>query len=181
MARSWLVDGCGATAGRLWREICVTAAIEEKPMNGSSPPTLPAVAKTSGDYRCFKISPGDTNRLAILFDPIGDGVDFICTIEIFDVGGKTPPNTHPIGQEMFFILQGECIATADGRPVTLRAGDSLLVRPGNEHVIENTGTGKLYLLQLMVPNDDFAELIRRGTPATLDDEDLAVLRRARSL
>ena len=82
---------------------------------------------------------------------------------------------------MFFILQGECIATADGRTVTLHAGDSLLVRPGNEHVIENTGAGKLYLLQLMVPNDDFAELIRRGTPVTLDDEDLAVLRRVRSL
>ena len=150
-------------------------------MNGASPPRLPAVAKTGTDYRCYKISPGDSNRLAILFDPIGDGVDFICTVEIFDVGGKTPPNTHPVGQEMFFILQGECIATADGRAVTLRAGDSLLVRPGNEHVIENTGAGKLYLLQLMVPNDDFAELIRRGTPMTLDDEDLAVLSRVRSL
>jgi mannose-6-phosphate isomerase-like protein (cupin superfamily) len=137
----------------------------------------PAVARTSADYRCYKISPGDTNRLAIVFDPIGDGVDFICTVEIFEVGGKTPPNRHPVGQEMFFVLQGACIATAGDRTVALRAGDSLLVRPGHEHVIENTGAGKLYLLQVMVPNDDFAELIRRGTPMTLDDEDLAVLRR----
>ena len=136
-----------------------------------------AVAKTSRDYRCFKISPGDTNRLAIVFDPIGDQVDFICTVEIFDVGGKTPPNMHPIGQEMFFVLRGEGIARCDGRAMTLRAGDSLLVRPGAEHVIENTGAGRLYCLQVMVPDDDFAALIRNGIPATLDEEDLAVLRR----
>ena len=136
-----------------------------------------AVAKTSRDYRCFKISPGDTNRLAIVFDPVGDQTDFICTVEIFDVGGKTPPNMHPRGQEMFFILQGECIARCDGKAVPLGAGDSLLVRPGAEHVIENTGAGRLYCLQVMVPDDDFAALIRNGVPASLDAEDLAVLRR----
>ncbi len=137
-----------------------------------------AVARSAREYRCFRISPNDTNRLAIVFDPIGDGVDFICTVEIFDVGGKTPPNMHPVGQEMFFVLQGEGIARCDDRAVTLRAGDSLLVRPGAEHVIENTGPGRLYCLQVMVPNDEFAELIRNGTPAELDAEDLAVLRRA---
>jgi mannose-6-phosphate isomerase-like protein (cupin superfamily) len=136
-----------------------------------------ATARTSAEYRCYRISSGDTNRLAIVFDPIGDGVDFICTIEIFDVGGKTPPNMHPVGQEMFFVLQGEGVARCDGQAVTLRAGDSLLVKPGAEHVIENTGPGRLYCLQVMVPNDDFAELIRNGTPAALDAEDLAVLRR----
>jgi len=138
---------------------------------------IAAVARTPLDYRCFRISPGDSNRLAILFDPVGDGVDFVCTVEIFDVGGKTPPNSHAVGQEMFFVLEGEGIARCDGRTVALRAGDSLLVRPGVEHVIENTGPGRLYCLQVMVPNDGFAELIRRGAPAELDDADLAVLRR----
>ena len=136
-----------------------------------------AVARTAREYACFRISPGDSNRLAIVFDPVGDGVDFICTVEIFDVGGKTPPNRHPVGQEMFFVLQGEGVARCDGRAVALKAGDSLLVRAGAEHVIENTGARRLYCLQVMVPNDDFAELIRRGTPATLDAEDLAVLGR----
>ncbi len=136
-----------------------------------------AVAKTSRDYRCFRISPGDSNRLAIVFDPVGDQVDFICTVEIFDVGGKTPPNMHPRGQEMFFVLKGTGLARCDGKTVALAAGDSLLVRPGAQHVIENTGPGRLYCLQVMVPDDDFAALIRNGIPATLDAEDLAVLRR----
>jgi len=29
----------------------------------------------------------------------------------------------------------------------------------------------------MVPNEDFTELIRSGTPVDLDEEDIAVLRR----
>src|SRR3954471_16753711 len=139
-------------------------------------PHPPATARGLTTYRCYRISPGDTNRLAIVFDPIQDGVDFICTVEIFDVGGKTPPNSHPRGQEMFYILRGEGVASCAGKTVPLHAGDSLLVRPGAEHVIENTGAGRLYCLQVMVPNDDFAELIRRGTPVALDAEDIAVLR-----
>jgi len=35
-----------------------------------------------------------------------------------------------------------------------------------------------YTLCIMVPNEDFAELIRSGTPVELDEEDLAVLRPA---
>lgn len=59
--------------------------------------------------------------------------------------------------------------------VAIRAGDSLLVPPTGTHVIENTGTSRLYALCIMVPNEDFTELIRSGTPVDLDEEDMAVL------
>ncbi len=36
----------------------------------------------------------------------------------------------------------------------------------------------LYALCIMVPNEDFAELIRSGTPVDLDEEDLQVLNRS---
>jgi mannose-6-phosphate isomerase-like protein (cupin superfamily) len=62
--------------------------------------------------------------------------------------------------------------------VAIRAGDSILVPPTGTHVIENTGTGRLYALCIMVPNEDFAELIRSGTPVELDEEDLSVLQRS---
>jgi hypothetical protein len=42
-------------------------------------------------------------------------------------------------------------------------------------VIENTGSGKLYTLTVMTPNEGFAELIRAGQPVDLDEEDLKVL------
>jgi mannose-6-phosphate isomerase-like protein (cupin superfamily) len=136
-----------------------------------------AIKKSAGDYRAYRISPGDTNRLAIIFDPVGEGTSFIACVEIFDVGGRTPPNAHLRAHEMFFVLKGEGLAQAGDRTVPIKTGDSLLVPPGSTHVIENTGRGRLYTLTLMVPDEEFAALIRRGTPVELDDEDLAVLGR----
>jgi mannose-6-phosphate isomerase-like protein (cupin superfamily) len=46
-----------------------------------------------------------------------------------------------------------------------------------EHIVENTGSGNLYALCVMVPNEDFAEMIHAGEPVSLTEEDLAVLRR----
>lgn len=133
------------------------------------------IIKSPRDYQAFRISPRDTNRLAIVFDPTSDNVSFTYCVEIFDLGGKTPPNRHLHAAEMFFILKGEGRATCDGKTVAIRAGDSLLVPPTGTHVIENTGSSRLYALCIMVPNEDFAELIRSGTPVELDEEDLAVL------
>jgi len=95
--------------------------------------------------------------------------------EIFDVGGKTPPNRHQLALEMFFILKGEGRATCDGKTVQIRAGDSLLVPPSSIHLIENTGS-HLYALCIMVPNENFAELICSGIPAELDEEDNLISR-----
>lgn len=135
------------------------------------------IAKSPQDYQAFRISPRDTNRLAIIFDTATANISLTVCVEIFDVGGKTPPNRHQLAVEMFFIIKGEGKASCDGKTVAIRAGDSLLVPPTGTHVIENTGTSRLYALCIMVPNEDFTELIRSGTPVDLDDEDIAVLRR----
>jgi mannose-6-phosphate isomerase-like protein (cupin superfamily) len=135
------------------------------------------VVKSPKDYQAFRISPHDTNRLAIVFDTATANISLTFCVEIFDVGGKTPPNRHQWAVEMFFILKGEGRATCDGKTLPIQAGDSLLVPPTGTHRIENTGQTRLYALCIMVPNENFAELIRSGTPVELDEEDLAVLRR----
>ncbi|MEM8604215.1 MAG: cupin domain-containing protein [Cyanobacteria bacterium P01_H01_bin.121] len=127
--------------------------------------------------QAFRISPTDTNRLAIVFDPENTNLSLTVCVEIFDPGGKTPPNRHQLAAEMFFVLKGEGVAACDGKEVEIRAGDSLLVPPTGIHEIRNTGSGRLYALCIMVPNENFAELIRSGTPVELDPEDLAVLGR----
>jgi mannose-6-phosphate isomerase-like protein (cupin superfamily) len=136
------------------------------------------VVKSPTDYQAFRISPQDTNRLAIVFDPQTANMSLTFCVEIFDVGGKTPPNRHQLAVEMFFVLKGEGIAHCDGKTVPIRAGDSILVPPTGIHEIHNIGSERLYALCIMVPNEDFAELIRSGIPAELDAEDMAVLRRA---
>lgn len=132
------------------------------------------VAKSPQDYQAFRISPGDTNKLAIVFDSATANISLTVCVEIFDIGGKTPPNRHQRAVEMFFILKGKGKAICDGN-VTIKAGDSLLVPPTGTHVIENTGNPRLYALCIMVPNEDFTELIRSGTPVDLEEEDIAVL------
>ncbi len=134
-----------------------------------------SVVKSPKDYQVFRISPHDTNRLAIVFEPSSANMSVTFCVEIFDVGGKTPPNRHQYAVEMFFILKGEGRAHCDGKTVSIRTGDSILVPPTGIHVIENIGNTRLYALCVMVPNEDFAELIHSGEPVELDEEDLAVL------
>jgi mannose-6-phosphate isomerase-like protein (cupin superfamily) len=136
------------------------------------------IAKPREAYRAYRIAPDDSNRLVLVFDPIGEQANFVFAVEIFDVGGATPPNVHPRAQEMFYVLAGEGEADCGGKTLRLRRGDSLLLPAGTSHVIRNTGRKRLYCLTFMTPDDDFAELIRSGAPAALDDEDWTVLRGA---
>lgn len=136
-----------------------------------------AIAKPARSYEAWRISPSDSNRLAFVFDPVADGAQFIAAVEIFDHGGRTPPNRHAVGQEMFFVLKGQGRATCDGRVIDIKPGDSLLLKPGVEHALENTGPGRLYCLTIMVPDDGFSALIRSGVRAELDDDDVQVLER----
>ncbi len=136
----------------------------------------PAIARAPADYDTFRISPSDTNYMALIADPVRDQVPFTALVEIFDVGGKTPPNTHAEAFEMFYVLSGTGVATCDGKTFAVSRGDSFVVRPRHEHVLENTGLDKLYCLTVMIPNEGFAELIRSGTAMSLDAADLGVLR-----
>lgn len=133
------------------------------------------VAKSPRDYQAYRISANDTNRLAIIFDSSNTNNSLTVCVEIFDVGGATPPNRHDFAIEMFFILQGEGIAVCDGKEIPLKKGDSLLIPKTGTHYLQNTGSDRLYALCMMVPNEDFSELIRSGIPATLDEKDLQIL------
>ncbi|WP_372619592.1 cupin domain-containing protein [Falsiroseomonas sp.] len=137
--------------------------------------TAPVIARRAGELRGFRISPGDSNYFACLFDPLADGVSFTLVVEIFEPGGRTPPNTHQAAEECFFVLAGTGTAHADGREMPIAPGDCFVLRPGVEHVVVNDGPAKLYCLTLMTPNEGFAELIRNGTPVQLPPEDIAVL------
>lgn len=136
----------------------------------------PVVLRSVADVEARRISPTDTNYFALLFDPDADSISPVCVVEIFSVGGATPPNMHRQAHEFFFVLAGTGVARCGDVPLSIAKGDALMLRPGTEHVIENTGTGKLYTLTFMIPNEGFAELIRAGQPVSLDDEDLEVLR-----
>ena len=135
----------------------------------------PVLARRAADLRGFRIAPGDSNYFACLFDPLADGVTFTLVVEIFEPGGRTPPNTHSAAEECFFVLAGSGMAYADGVEMPVAPGDCFVLRPGTEHVVVNDTHEKLYCLTLMTPNEGFAELIRNGTPVDLAPEDIAII------
>jgi mannose-6-phosphate isomerase-like protein (cupin superfamily) len=125
--------------------------------------------------KCFRIGPNDTNYFAVLFDGAKDSIENIFVVEIFTKGGATPPNEHAAAHEFFYVLHGEGTARCGDAAMSIKKGDALLLRPGVEHVIQNTSAGKLYTLTVMTPNEGFAELIRSGQPVELDEEDVRIL------
>ena len=123
----------------------------------------------------FRISAQDTNYFVILHDKAVPGFEHVCVVEIFEPGGKTPPNSHKVAFEFFYVLEGEGKASCDGSTIALTRGSAMLLPPGGEHVIENTGPGKLYTLTVMTPDEQFSDLIRSGIPVELDADDIALL------
>jgi mannose-6-phosphate isomerase-like protein (cupin superfamily) len=133
------------------------------------------IHRAPADFDTFRIKPADTNRMALFIDPVKDKVPFIGFVEVFDKGGATPPNVHHEAFEVFYVLEGEGIATCGGKIVPIRKGDFLSVAPGHEHIVTNTGEGRLYCITFMLPNEGFAELVRSGQREPLDKIDLATL------
>jgi len=131
--------------------------------------------RRAGDCRVSRIAPADTNKFVMMVDPLADRAPFVSVVEIFDVGGKTPPNVHVEAHEMFYVLSGTGRAYCNGKTYDVARGDTLVLPPGMEHVVENTGPEKLYCLTVMVPNEGFAELIRAGETMALDKADSAAI------
>ena len=131
--------------------------------------------RRAGDCRTSRIKPADTNKFVMMVDPLADKAPFLSMVEIFDVGGKTPFHAHQAAHEMFYVLSGCGRAHCDGETYELARGDTLLLPPGKEHVVENTGSDKLYCLTVMVPNEGLAELIRDGATMALDEVDRSVI------
>jgi mannose-6-phosphate isomerase-like protein (cupin superfamily) len=141
---------------------------------------VPFVLHDTDPTQCHHISAGDTVRMVVLRGP-DEVVDTTVIVEIWDVGGSQPPNSHPDSVETFYFLQGEGIATSGGVESPVRAGQLLVLPPRSIHHIRNTGPAKLYALVTMTPDGGFADLVRNGPAATLDDTDLAVINALRGV
>jgi len=133
----------------------------------------------SRDCPVFRIAANETNKFVMLVDPLIEQTGFIQVLEIFDVGGFTPPNQHRAAEEVFVVLYGNGQATLGSATLDIQPGSVLLLRPGHSHAVRNLGATRLYCLTTMVPDEDFAKLITSGVPDVLDEQDLAALGWAR--
>ena len=130
-----------------------------------------------GQAQAYQL-PGQGNRLALVFDPVSHGLPFTFGVEIFPPGHVTPLHVHSSAHELFFILDGRGVVHCEGEEAEVGAGDLVIFPPGARHGIDNRarpGGDRLYCLELMAPNEMFAELVRGGDEIGLDVEDLCAL------
>ncbi|KAL4457712.1 hypothetical protein ABPG75_012577 [Micractinium tetrahymenae] len=138
--------------------------------------TCPVTKRTLSELTAFRL-PNQTNRLAVQFDPFSrPQVPFISGIEVFERGHRTTPHVHPHAHELFFILAGEGVGFCGDHRFPVTAGDVVVFRPGAVHGIDNGDASRMYCLELMVPNEAFAEFVRAGEDTgSLSGDDLCVL------
>ncbi len=70
---------------------------------------------------------------------------------------------------------GEGEGFCDGHRFPVGPGDLLLFPPKSVHGIDVGAGGKMYCLEFMLPNEMFAEFVRRGALSGLHDDDLCQL------
>ena len=56
------------------------------------------------------------------------------------------PHYHQGFEECIYVLSGEGLTCADSGEHALKAGDTILIPPGEKHVTRNTGSAPLVLL-----------------------------------
>jgi mannose-6-phosphate isomerase-like protein (cupin superfamily) len=132
--------------------------------------------RTLTELTAFQL-PNQTNRLALIFDPLAKpAVPFVFGIEIFEENHKTHPHNHPTAYELFFILSGEGEGFCDDVRFPVKAGDVVVFRPRSVHGIDNGQGRRMYCLELMLPNESFAEFVRGGRETGgLKQEDMCVI------
>lgn len=137
---------------------------------------LHTVSKRSlKDLHAFQL-PNQTNRLALMFDPTEENIPFTFGLEIFEPNHRTKPHTHNTAHELFFVLSGEGQAFCNGHHFPVGAGDIVVFPPTTLHGIDNGPFSKMYCLEMMLPNEMFAEFVKMGRPTGgLDNDDMCAL------
>lgn len=150
-----------------------------KKLNGSEPhrPSVHTdISKRSlEDLTTFQL-PNQTNRLALVFDPTEEEIPFTFGLEMFEPGHHTTPHVHKTAHELFFILSGNGVGFCEGHEFGVEPGDAVVFPPGLLHGIDNSHSSRMYCLELMLPNEMFAEFVKNGQPmGGLQADDLCTL------
>jgi mannose-6-phosphate isomerase-like protein (cupin superfamily) len=132
------------------------------------------ILRRTAELTAFRLRDGATNKMVALLAPGEVGTAASVNVEIFDVGGRQNPNSHPDSAELFYFISGTGLAWCDGTEVEVRGGDFLILPAGSEHFIANTGDKRLYALTTLLHDDGSHDGSSRPHEDLLP-EDLAAL------
>ena len=138
------------------------AGLELAPLSGAG--ARPLLKRSLAGVRAWRM-PNATNQLALVFSPQTDPeLSMTFGVEMFEPGHRTARHVHGAAYEMFVVLGGGGgVGVGGGARVPLRAGDVAVFPPGVVHAIDNDSPSeRLFCLQLMLPNEMFAEYVASG-------------------
>ncbi len=89
-------------------------------------------------------------------------------------GGEIGMETHERVEQTLFFLQGNGIAILNGKKRAVNPGDALVVTPGTEHNVVNTGSAPLKIYTIYAPPNHLDGRVHpTKADADRDDEDEA--------
>jgi mannose-6-phosphate isomerase-like protein (cupin superfamily) len=97
-----------------------------------------------------------------------DGWRLVDRDDLSVIRERVPPGAgealhrHQRAEQVFIVLSGELLIEVESVAATLRAGDSLEVRPGSAHRVSNPGGIDVWFLVVSAPST-------RGDRQNLDD------------
>jgi quercetin dioxygenase-like cupin family protein len=82
----------------------------------------------------------------LLEEALAPGAGMSVAVMILESGKTSPAHRHPNCHEFVFVVQGLVDVALDGKKVQLEGGDSLLIRRGTVHAMENRGLEQARML-----------------------------------
>lgn len=70
---------------------------------------------------------------------------------IIEPGSSTKTHVHDKAEELYHVIAGTGIMTLDSERFPIFEGDTICIRPGSSHGVENTGNGPLKILCSCAP------------------------------
>lgn len=64
---------------------------------------------------------------------------------------KTSLHYHKESESIFHVLSGDLEMEVDGVPVPVSSGDTIVIEPGEVHILRNIGTRDATVLETMAP------------------------------
>jgi quercetin dioxygenase-like cupin family protein len=75
----------------------------------------------------------------------------VCVIRVAPGEKVRPAHSHPLGEEVIYILSGEGHVLVDGNIATVRAGSTVLFPTGAVHMLQNSGSEEMRVVCFFAP------------------------------
>lgn len=94
----------------------------------------------------------DTSAIREILSPANSSLQHQSLAEARVAPGKiTATHYHIRTEEVYYILEGNGRMMLESESQPVKAGDGIVILPGQKHAIENTGEGELVLLCCCTP------------------------------